>query len=103
MINRACWALIIVLLSVPAGLAGASETDVVSGVGIAVIVNADNPVDQLSLADLQRIVLGERRSWSARIPLVQRRIARAHSLVAESLSYDRRGIPPVLDGKDLSR
>jgi len=42
----------------------------VSGTGIAVIVNGENPVDQLSLADLQRIVLGERRSWSARIPLV---------------------------------
>jgi ABC-type phosphate transport system substrate-binding protein len=70
MINRVCWALIFVLLSVPAGLAGASETDVVNGAGIAVIVNSDNPVEQLSLADLQRIVLGERRSWSARIPVV---------------------------------
>jgi len=70
MINRVCWALIIVLVSAPAGLAGASNTDVASGAGIAVIVNTDNPVDQLSLADLQRIVLGERRNWSARIPLV---------------------------------
>ena len=70
MINRICWTLIIVLLSAPAGLAGVSETYAVSGAGIAVIVNTDNPVDKLSLADLQRIVLGERRSWSARIPLV---------------------------------
>jgi ABC-type phosphate transport system substrate-binding protein len=70
MVNRVCWALIIVLVSAPAGLAGASETNVVSGTGIAVIVNTENPVDQLSLVDLQRIVLGERRSWSARIPLV---------------------------------
>jgi ABC-type phosphate transport system substrate-binding protein len=70
MINRVCGALIIVILSASAGLAGAPETDVVGGAGIAVIVNTDNPVDQLSLADLQRIVLGERRSWSTRIPLV---------------------------------
>jgi len=69
MINKLCWALIFVLLSVAAGLAGASETDI-GGAGIAVIVNADNPVDQLSLAELQRIVLGERRSWTARIPLI---------------------------------
>ena len=69
MVNRVCWALIIVLVSAPAGLAGASETYAVSGAGIAVIVNTDNPVDQLSLADLQRIVLGERRSWNARIPV----------------------------------
>jgi ABC-type phosphate transport system substrate-binding protein len=70
MINRICWTLIIVFLSVTAGLAGVPETVVVSGSGIAVIVNSDNPVDKLSLADLQRIVLGERRSWNARIPLV---------------------------------
>jgi ABC-type phosphate transport system substrate-binding protein len=70
MSNRVCWALIFMLLSASAGLAGAPETNVVSGAGIAVIVNADNPVDQLSLSDLQRIVLGERRSWNARIPVV---------------------------------
>jgi ABC-type phosphate transport system substrate-binding protein len=69
MTNRACWALVIVLLSASAGLAGAPETTLVTGNSIAVIVNGDNPVDQLSLADLQRIVLGERRSWNARIPV----------------------------------
>jgi ABC-type phosphate transport system substrate-binding protein len=70
MINRVCRALIIVLLSASAALAGAPDTNLVTGNSIAVIVNTDNPVDQLSLADLQRIVLGERRSWSARIPVV---------------------------------
>jgi hypothetical protein len=70
MINKVCRALIIVLLSASAGLAGAPDTNLVSGNSIAVIVNTDNPVDQISLADLQRIVLGERRSWSARIPVV---------------------------------
>jgi ABC-type phosphate transport system substrate-binding protein len=70
MINRVCRALVIVLLSASAGLAGAPEPNVVSGTGIAVIVNGENPVDQLSLTELERIVLGERRSWSARIPVV---------------------------------
>jgi ABC-type phosphate transport system substrate-binding protein len=70
MINRVCRALIIVLLSASAGLAGAPDTSVASGTRIAVIVNGENPVEQLSLADLQRILLGERRSWSARIPVV---------------------------------
>jgi ABC-type phosphate transport system substrate-binding protein len=69
MINRFCWALIIVLLSASAGLAGASETDV-NGTRIAVIVNVENPVNQLSLPELQRIVLGERRSWSVKLPVV---------------------------------
>ena len=70
MINRVCRALIIVLLSASTGLAGAPDTSVASGTRIAVIVNGENPVEQLSLADLQRILLGERRSWSARIPVV---------------------------------
>lgn len=70
MINRVCWALIIVFLSASAGLAGPAETNVVSGIGIAVIVNVENPVNQLSLADLQRILLGERRTWSTKIPVV---------------------------------
>lgn len=69
MISRFFWALIIVFLSASAGLAGAPE-NVGTGTIVAVIVNVDNPVDQLSLAELQRIVLGERRSWSTKIPVV---------------------------------
>ena len=70
MINKVCWALIIVLPLASTGLAGPAEPNVVSGTGIAVIVNGENPVDQLSLTELQRIVLGERRSWNVRIPIV---------------------------------
>lgn len=70
MINRFLWALISVVLSASPGFAGAPETEAVTDTSIAVIVNAENPVDQLSLAELQRIVLGERRSWSTKIPLV---------------------------------
>jgi ABC-type phosphate transport system substrate-binding protein len=69
MITRIFWALIIVLLSASPAVTGASE-NVVTGTSVAVIVNVDNPVDQLSLAELQRIVLGERRSWSAKLPVV---------------------------------
>jgi ABC-type phosphate transport system substrate-binding protein len=70
MINRVCWALIGVLLSAPTGLAGPAEPNIVSATCIVVIVNGENPVDQLSLTELQRILLGERRSWTARIPVV---------------------------------
>ena len=70
MIHRLLCALIIVVLSASPGLAGAPEPSIVNGTSIAVIVNAENPVDQLSLTELQRIVLGERRSWRGKIPLV---------------------------------
>jgi ABC-type phosphate transport system substrate-binding protein len=70
MINNVCRAFIIVLLLASTGLAGPAEPNIVSDAVIAVIVNGENPVDQLSLSELQRIVLGERRSWTARIPVV---------------------------------
>jgi ABC-type phosphate transport system substrate-binding protein len=70
MINRFLWVLIVVALSTSPGLAGAPEGEVVSSTRIAVIVNIENPVDHLSVSELQRIVLGERQSWSTKIPLV---------------------------------
>jgi hypothetical protein len=51
-------------------LAGTPQTSIVNGTSIAVIVNAENPADQLSVTELQRIVLGERRNWSGTIPIV---------------------------------
>jgi len=69
MIRRFFWALIIGFLLASAGLAGAAD-NAGSGTSVVVIVNVENPVDQLSLAELQRIVLGERRSWSTKIPVV---------------------------------
>jgi ABC-type phosphate transport system substrate-binding protein len=42
----------------------------VAGNRVAVIVNIENPVNQLSLADLQQIILGEKRSWSAKTPII---------------------------------
>jgi ABC-type phosphate transport system substrate-binding protein len=37
--------------------------------GIAVIVNPNNPVNNLSLADLRKVFSGGKRSWGARLPV----------------------------------
>ena len=71
MTKRTCLLLGIVLLLSFGVFAGTPEISVVGGSSLAVIVNKDNPVDQLSLGELQQIMLGEKRSWSVKLPLVR--------------------------------
>ncbi len=40
------------------------------GPDIAVVVNPDTPVTELSLADVRKVFLGERQYWNAKIPVV---------------------------------
>ena len=40
------------------------------GVDVAVVVNADTPVTDLSLAEVRKVFLGERQYWNAKIPVV---------------------------------
>lgn len=68
--NRVCWTLMLVLGLASLGLAGTSEVKETNGNRVAVIVNVENPVNQLSLADLQQILLGEKRSWNAKSSIV---------------------------------
>ena len=70
MTNTICRSLVLALAVVSLVPAGRSEVNVVNGSGVAVIVNIDNPIKQLSLADLQQILLGEKRSWNAKMPVV---------------------------------
>lgn len=37
---------------------------------IAVVVNQDTPVSDLSLAEVRRVLLGERQYWGAKLPVV---------------------------------
>ena len=37
---------------------------------IAVVVNADTPVSDLSLAEVRKVVLGERQYWNSKLPVV---------------------------------
>jgi ABC-type phosphate transport system substrate-binding protein len=39
-------------------------------VDVAVVVNADTPVNNLSLAEVRKIFLGERQYWTANVPVV---------------------------------
>jgi len=40
------------------------------GADIAVVVNADTPVNDLSLAEVRKVFLGDRQYWNAKLPVV---------------------------------
>jgi hypothetical protein len=40
------------------------------GADIAVVVNADTPVTDLSLAEVRKVLLGERQYWNSKLPVV---------------------------------
>lgn len=40
------------------------------GGDVAVVVNADTPVTDMSLAEVRRVFLGDRQYWSAKLPVV---------------------------------
>src|SRR6267143_414765 len=41
-----------------------------SGGDIAVVVNADTPVADLSLSEVRKVLLGERQYWNSKLPVV---------------------------------
>jgi ABC-type phosphate transport system substrate-binding protein len=40
------------------------------GADIAVVVNADTPVNDLSLSEVRKVLLGERQYWNSKLPVV---------------------------------
>lgn len=40
------------------------------GTDVAVVVNADTPVTDLSLAEVRKVFLGDRQYWNAKLPVV---------------------------------
>lgn len=40
------------------------------GADIAVVVNADTPVTDLSLSEVRKVLLGERQYWNSKLPVV---------------------------------
>ena len=53
-----------VLLQWPSAAQTSRETDV------AVVVHPDTPVSDLSMAEVRKVLLGERQYWSAKLPVV---------------------------------
>lgn len=50
--------------------AAPSPAQTTHGTDIAVVVHADTPISDLSLAEVRRVLLGERQYWNAKLPVV---------------------------------
>jgi ABC-type phosphate transport system substrate-binding protein len=49
---------------------GNSGAQTTRGSDIAVVVQSETPVDDLSLAEVRKVFLGERQYWNAKVPVV---------------------------------
>jgi hypothetical protein len=61
-----------------------SAAQTAHGTDIAVVVNADTPVSDLSLADVRKVLLGERQYWNSKLPvtlLIRAPVARERDVV----------------------
>jgi hypothetical protein len=56
------------------------------GTDIAVVVNADTPVSDLSLSEVRKVLLGERQYWNSKLPvtlLIRAPVARERDVVLQ--------------------
>jgi ABC-type phosphate transport system substrate-binding protein len=51
-------------------LPGPAAAQTSRGTDIAVVVNPETPVTDLSLADVRKVLLGERQYWNSKLPVV---------------------------------
>jgi len=51
-------------------LQGPSAAQTARGADIAVVVHPDTPIDDLSLAEVRRVLLGDRQYWNSKLPVV---------------------------------
>jgi hypothetical protein len=61
-----------------------SAAQTVHGTDIAVVVNSDTPVSDLSLSDVRKVLLGERQYWNSKLPvtlLIRAPVARERDVV----------------------
>ena len=48
---------------------GPSTAQTAKGGDVAVVVNADTPVNDLSLSEVRKVLLGERQYWNSKLPV----------------------------------
>lgn len=63
-------ALCICILSVSPLLRCSSAAQTTRGADIAVVVNPQTPISDLSLVEVRRVLLGDRQYWGAKLPVV---------------------------------
>jgi hypothetical protein len=63
-----------------------SAAQTAHGADVAVVVNADTPVSDLSLSEVRKVLLGERQYWNSKLPvtlLIRAPVARERDVVLQ--------------------
>jgi ABC-type phosphate transport system substrate-binding protein len=81
--NRAA-AILLVMIWLTMAVQCPSTAQTARGGDIAVVVNSDTPVSDLSLSEVRKVLLGERQYWNSKLPvtlLIRAPVARERDVV----------------------
>src|SRR5467141_2637270 len=68
--NKRIVAILLIMMWLTMTVQGPSTAQTTRGADVAVVVNADTPVADLSLSEVRKVLLGERQYWNSKLPVV---------------------------------
>ena len=67
--NKRIAAILLIMSWLTITVQGPSNAQTTKGGDIAVVVNSDTPVNDLSLSEVRKVLLGERQYWNSKLPV----------------------------------
>jgi ABC-type phosphate transport system substrate-binding protein len=67
--NKRIGAILLILNWLTMTVQGPSTAQTTKGGDVAVVVNSDTPVSDLSLSEVRKVLLGERQYWNSKLPV----------------------------------
>jgi ABC-type phosphate transport system substrate-binding protein len=67
--NKRIGAILLILIWLTMTVQGPSTAQTTKGGDVAVVVNSDTPVSDLSLSEVRKVLLGERQYWNSKLPV----------------------------------
>ena len=67
--NKRIAAILLIMSWLTITVQGPSTAQTTKGGDIAVVVNSDTPVNDLSLSEVRKVLLGERQYWNSKLPV----------------------------------
>jgi len=77
-------AILVIMISLTMAVQCPSTAQTAKGDDVAVVVNSDTPVSDLSLSEVRKVLLGERQYWNSKLPvtlLIRAPVARERDVV----------------------
>src|SRR6267142_3351239 len=67
--NKRIVAILLIMIWLTMTVQGPSTAQTARGGDIAVVANSDTPVNDLSLSEVRKVLLGERQYWNSKLPV----------------------------------